>query len=738
MKNQNPLQRARDNIRKFVVRAEIQSYEYATLGKPDGTIRAPGVRRVYIVKDNNVATALNEANVPHNAGLPLKTRFENGSWVIKGIDSRASAALVNLPGDPYGVPAHPLTSHNDLVITSLADGEVIAWDAALNKWVNAAAPGGAVDSVNGQTGVVVLDTDDIAEGATNLYLTQERVEDYVGAMVASNTETGITVTYDDATGKLNFDAQTAGDLRYAPIAKGVTNGDSHDHNGGDGGTIAYSSLSGTPTVYTQEQIEDFVGAMVGGSETGISVTYDDGTGTLVFDAQTAGDARYGRLATANSWTQNQTIASTQTTGNALNVTRNLTATSTDAPVVSLIQDHASDDQAVLRIQQDGAAAIVNIYDTTDLVVQIADGGRVLLTPTATSGAALSVVRDLASASTDWPVVDLIQENSGDDQPLLQLRQDGTGNIVTFKDGVNTVFQVQDGGLVVINQVGTTGIGFSVNRNLAAASTNNVVAEFVQDNTGDDQAVLRVQQDGTGAIVELYDGATLVFSVKDGGGAVVGAGAPLGTAKLTVEGNIAVGSGVNSNLVNNVNNGVLSFVGGQAATDGAYVALAGTNHGTDAVRGTVGLVVNTANSTTGGTLNILSYNGVSTWLNRMQMTRAGWFGWGGVTVPQGLHHSHDGTGGDAFISKTGVVGSSVVMIPDGTGDVTKCVQITGVVTNSTPTNFDVAIRVDNNSNQNVDDGAGNRLTFTVAANGQLSVARSLGTATWALSVQCIWQ
>jgi len=34
--------------------------------------------------------------------------------------------------------------------------------------------GGAVDSVNGQTGVVVLDTDDISEGATNLYATNAR------------------------------------------------------------------------------------------------------------------------------------------------------------------------------------------------------------------------------------------------------------------------------------------------------------------------------------------------------------------------------------------------------------------------------------------------------------------------------------------------------------------------------------------------------------------------------------
>lgn len=35
-------------------------------------------------------------------------------------------------------------------------------------------------------------------------LTQEQIEDYVGGMVSSNTETGITVTYDDPGGKLNF------------------------------------------------------------------------------------------------------------------------------------------------------------------------------------------------------------------------------------------------------------------------------------------------------------------------------------------------------------------------------------------------------------------------------------------------------------------------------------------------------------------------------------------------------
>ncbi|MBP6582593.1 MAG: hypothetical protein KA204_03850, partial [Chromatiaceae bacterium] len=37
---------------------------------------------------------------------------------------------------------------------------------------------------------------------------------------------------------------------YAPAAQGVTNGNSHDHNGGDGGQIAYANLSGLPTLGT--------------------------------------------------------------------------------------------------------------------------------------------------------------------------------------------------------------------------------------------------------------------------------------------------------------------------------------------------------------------------------------------------------------------------------------------------------------------------------------------------------
>lgn len=57
-----------------------------------------------------------------------------------------------------------------------------------------------VTSVNGATGAVVLDTDDVAEGSTNQYFTTERAQDAVGnALVDSGT---VDFNYDDSTNQI--------------------------------------------------------------------------------------------------------------------------------------------------------------------------------------------------------------------------------------------------------------------------------------------------------------------------------------------------------------------------------------------------------------------------------------------------------------------------------------------------------------------------------------------------------
>lgn len=70
--------------------------------------------------------------------------------------------------------------------------------------------------------------------------------------------------------------------------------------------------------------------------------------------------------------------------------------------------------------------------------------------------------------------------------------------------------------IAIDQLTFTGHAFAVYRNLAAANTDGALVNFTQDNAGDDQALLYLQQDGTGALVNGYLGSDLVFQVTSAG------------------------------------------------------------------------------------------------------------------------------------------------------------------------------------------------------------------------------
>ena len=102
----------------------------------------------------------------------------------------------------------------------------------------------------------------------------ETIADTVGAMVSSNTESNITVTYDDADNTLDFSVSssldTTGNAATATALETAR-------------TIHGVSFDGTANIDLSEVISDTVGAMVSSNtETGITVTYQDADNTIDF------------------------------------------------------------------------------------------------------------------------------------------------------------------------------------------------------------------------------------------------------------------------------------------------------------------------------------------------------------------------------------------------------------------------------------------------------------------------
>lgn len=111
--------------------------------------------------------------------------------------------------------------------------------------------------------------DQLTTGASN-----EQIQDIVGAMTTSNTETGITVTYQDTDGTIDFelDSDLTAIANLSPANDDIIQRKS--------GAWTNRTLAEIATDLT-ELIQDIVGAMfTGNTETGITVTYQDSDGTI--------------------------------------------------------------------------------------------------------------------------------------------------------------------------------------------------------------------------------------------------------------------------------------------------------------------------------------------------------------------------------------------------------------------------------------------------------------------------
>ena len=224
------------------------------------------------------------------------------------------------------------------------------------------------------------------DGTGNIDLT-EVVQDTVGAMFSSNTETGIAVTYQDSDGTIDLvvgtlNQDTTGNAATATALETAR-------------TIHGVSFDGSANIDLSEVIQDTVGAMFSSNtETDIAVTYQDGDGTidLVVSDISGNAATATALATARTiagvsfdGTANIAIASTDLSNTSaialLTASQTLTNKTLTSPVLNtaisgsafLDEDDMSSDSATKVASQQSIKAFVETVEARTKAFAIAIG-----------------------------------------------------------------------------------------------------------------------------------------------------------------------------------------------------------------------------------------------------------------------------------------------------------------------------------------------------------------------------
>ncbi len=219
-------------------------------------------------------------------------------------------ANINLPG--VNTSGTQDTSGNAATATALATARNIggvSFDGTGNINLPGVNTSGTQDTSGNAATATALATARTIHGVSfdgtgNIDLS-EVVQDTVGAMFSSNTETGITVTYQDGDGTIDLvvgtlNQDTTGNAATATALESAR-------------TIHGVSFDGTGNIDLSEVIQDTVGAMFSSNtETNITVTYQDADGTIDL---VVGDTT-GNAATATALETARTIGGVSFDGTA--------------------------------------------------------------------------------------------------------------------------------------------------------------------------------------------------------------------------------------------------------------------------------------------------------------------------------------------------------------------------------------------------------------------------------------
>jgi cytoskeletal protein CcmA (bactofilin family) len=272
--------------------------------------------------DSNIIPDDDDTHDLGSASKEWKDIYIDGTAYLDAINFNgtaitATAAEINILDDVTATTAELNYNDTGASVGTVVASKVVTVDANKdvasfrNITLTGELDAGSLD-VSGDADIDgTLEADAITIGGVSL---AETISDTVGAMVTSNTESGIAVTYDDADNTLDF---TVGTLNQNTTGNAATATALETAR-----TIHGVSFDGTANIDLSEVVSDTVGAMFSSNtETGITATYQDADNTI--------DLVIGAGAVVNSMLADDAVGADELAANAV-----VTASIVDANVTT--------------------------------------------------------------------------------------------------------------------------------------------------------------------------------------------------------------------------------------------------------------------------------------------------------------------------------------------------------------------------------------------------------------------
>ena len=240
------------------------------------------------------------------AGSIANAKLSNSSVTVTAGDGLSGGGEVSLGGSvslAVGVDDSSIEIDSDQlqVKASGITDNMLAGSISNSKLTNSTITIAGASTALG--GTVLADTDALSEGSSNLYFTNERVDDRVAALIVGGSN--ITATYDDAAGTLTLAGSAAYSNADARQSISVTD------NGGDG-SLAYNNSTGVITYNgpSSSEVRAHLSA-------GTGITYSGGQISIGQAVATNSNVQFGDLTLSGDLTVNGTTTTVSSTNSVI-------------------------------------------------------------------------------------------------------------------------------------------------------------------------------------------------------------------------------------------------------------------------------------------------------------------------------------------------------------------------------------------------------------------------------------